>query len=144
MYRTIGPVKCPYFNGDRVYFNSEGFEHVIFKEWNKTRSREEQYTRFRLLPLVVSIIKRSGTLQEYCEKNVFVRGQSKGRWTKVMKLVRYYVFVAIVKDLRLKVIIKEIDGCQKNFHSVYPSWKTVMDDDGNQQKKLYKGDPEFD
>jgi len=56
-YKSVVNVKCPYFNNELVYFNSEGFEHVIFKEWNKTRTRAEQYTRFRLLPLAVSIIK---------------------------------------------------------------------------------------
>jgi hypothetical protein len=64
-YKSIGSVKCPYFNNEPVYFNSEGFEHLVFKEWNKTRSQVEQYTRFRLLPLAVSVIKKSGTMQEF-------------------------------------------------------------------------------
>ena len=64
-YRSVTSIKCPYFNGEEVHFNSDGFEHIVFKEWNKTRSRTDQYVRFRLLPLAVSVIKKSGTLQEY-------------------------------------------------------------------------------
>jgi hypothetical protein len=143
-YQSIDPVKCPYFNGDCVHFNSEGFEHIVFKEWNKTRSRVEQYTRFRLLPLAVSITKKSGTLQEYDERNLFVRRQSRGKWNKILKPVRYYVFTAIVKDLRVKVIVKEIEGGQKCFHSIYPSWNTQPDGQGGKKKKLYHGDPETD
>lgn len=70
-YDSIEKVRCPFFNDD-VHFNSEGFEHIRFKAWNKSRTQQEQYTRYRLIPLAVSIIKRSGTLQEYDERNIFV------------------------------------------------------------------------
>jgi len=143
-YDAIGKIKCPYFGGEEVHFNSEGFEHLIFKTWNKTRSLTEQYTRLRLLPLVALIIKRSGTLQEYDEKNIFVRHQSSGRWTKVMKLARYYIFIAIIRDLRMKIIIREVDGERKKFYSVYPSWHTESDGNGGKKKKLYSGNPEMD
>lgn len=39
-YYSIGRIRCPYLDGD-VHFNSEGFEHLLFKTWNKTRSRSE-------------------------------------------------------------------------------------------------------
>jgi hypothetical protein len=143
-YKSIGPIKCPYFSGECVYFNSTGFEHLVFKEWNKTRSQTEQYTRFRLLPLAVSVIKKSGTLQEFDERKLFVRTKSKDGWNKVMKTVKYYVFVAIVGELRLKVIVKEIEGGQKNFHSVYPSWQVVVSEGGIKKKKFFSGDLETD
>jgi len=57
-------------------------------------------------------------------------------------LVRYYVFVAIEKSVRLKIIIKEIEGGEKFFYSLYPSWKTTKD---NPQKKIfYSGNLEED
>jgi hypothetical protein len=143
-YRSIGSVKCPYFNNEPVAFNSEGFEHVIFKEWNKTRSQLEQYTRFRLLSLGVSVIKRSGTLQEFDKRNLFVRMKSKNGWNKVMKVVRYYVFVAIFGELRLKVVVKEVEGGQKYFWSIYPSWETKSDINGEKKKKFFSGNPETD
>lgn len=143
-YKSIGNVKCPYFNGEPVYFNSEGFEHIIFKHWNKTRSQIEQYTRFRLLPLAVTVIKKSGTLQEFDQRNLFVRRKSKDGWNKILKNVKYYIFTAIIGDLRLKIVIKEIEGGQKNFWSLYPSWDTIKNIEGEKKKKFYSGDPETD
>ncbi len=143
-YKSIISVKCPYFNNDPVHFNADGFEHIIFKEWNKTRSRVDQYARFRLLPLAVSVIKRSGTMQEYAERNSFVRRKSKGGWNKLMKLVRYYVFIAIIGELRIKVVVKEIEGGSKNFHTMYPSWEIEKRPDGSKIKKLYSGNLETD
>lgn len=143
IYKGIGRVRCPYFDGAEIVFNSDGFEHLIFKSWNRTRSREDQFVRFRLLRLVMEVLRRSGTLQEYEERMMFVRRQSSGKWNKMMKSVRYYAFVAIVDDVRLKVIIKEVDGIRR-FHSVFPSWKVVSKDDGRGHKKLFSGDPEND
>ena len=144
IYDAIGQIKCPYFNGEEIHFSFEGFEHIRFKDWNKTRSQVEQYTRFRLIPLAASIIKKSGTMQEYDEKNIFVRQQSRGRWTRAMKFARYYIFIAIVKDLRMKVIIREVSGEKKKFYSVYPSWKIEPEGQGGMKKKLYAGNPETD
>ena len=142
-YYSIGRIKCPYFNED-IHFNSEGFEHLLFKSWNKTRSRSEQYMRLRLLSLVCQVISKSHTLQEYEEKQILVRQKINSRWEKRNKLVYYYVFVAIIKDCRVKVIIKEITGGEKFFYSLYPSWKVVVDVNGNQRKVFYSGDLEMD
>jgi len=30
-YKSIGGVKCPYFNGESIHFNSEGFEHLLLR-----------------------------------------------------------------------------------------------------------------
>lgn len=142
-YKSIGQVKCPYLD-DVVHFNAEGFEHLLFKAWNKTRSNAEQYTRLRLLPLVPEIIKKSHTLQEFDERKLFVRQKINSLWGQRMKTVRYYVFVAIVKNLRLKVVVKEIEGGAKFFYSLYPSWRVVDDGNGNQRKVFYTGNLEED
>ena len=107
-YKSIGKVMCPYFK-DYVHFNVNGFDHLLFKTWNRGRSKKEQYTRLRLLPLVVKIVSRSHTLQEYDERRMFVRQKINSRWEKRVKLVRYYAFVAIIQEVRLKIIIKEIN-----------------------------------
>ena len=60
-----------------------------------------------------------------------------------MKTVYYYVFVAIVKKVRLKIIIKEIEGGNKYFYGLYPSWWTVKGEIGD-IKKFYSGDLERD
>ncbi len=61
-YEKIGKVKCPYLN-DFVHFNTVGFQHLLFKGWNKTRLRTEQYIRLKLIKLAPLVIGRSHTLQ---------------------------------------------------------------------------------
>ena len=121
-YKNIKKVWCPYFK-ENVHFNSEGYEHLLFKEWNKTRSRIEQYMRLRLLPFAPKIIGLSHTLQEYAESKRFERRKINSRWEKRLVLVRYYVFIAILNETRFKIIVKEVEGGAKMFHSIYPSWK---------------------
>ena len=141
IYEKIGKVWCPCLKDD-VCFNSEGFDHILSKTWNRGRSSLEQYTRLRLLPLVPNIITKSHTLQEYDERNILIRQNINSRWEKRMKLVRYYVFIAIIKEVRLKIIIKEIEGGNKIFYSLYPSWKTTKD--SSKKKIFFSGNLEED
>ncbi|MFH1048094.1 MAG: hypothetical protein V1732_00330 [Patescibacteria group bacterium] len=142
-YESIGLVKCPYLKCD-VHFNTEGFQHLLFKSWNRTRSRAEQYTRLRLISLAPKIISLSHTLQEYNECKVFARQKINSRWESKLKIIHYYVFAAIIKDVRIKIVVKEIKGGVKFFYSLYPSWKVVKDINGKKRKKFYSGDPETD
>ncbi len=142
-YGAIVKVKCPYLTGD-VHFNTEGFQHLLFKDWNTTRTRFEQYTRLRLIKLAPEIIKISHTLQEYDERQLFVRQKINSRWEKRLKTVRYYVFVAIIDFVRLKIVIKEIEGGVKFFYSLYPSWRVEKDSNGNNKKIFFSGNLEID
>ena len=94
-YKNIDKIRCPYLN-DEVHFNNEGFEHLLFKSWNRTRSRIEQYTRLRLLKLAPEILKKSHTLQEYDERKIFVRQKINSRWERRVKIVRYYIFLSLI------------------------------------------------
>lgn len=144
-YQSIEPVWCPYLQ-TKVHFNSEGFEHLLFKSWNRTRKQVEQYVRLRLLPVAVKIIQKSHTLQEYDERRMFVRQKINSRWEQRAKLVRYYVFIAIetTKNVRLKVVVKEIEGGEKFFWSLYPSWRVATNTNGQQRKVFYSGNLETD
>ena len=92
-YQQIGKIRCPYLE-DYVHFNNEGFEHLLFKNWNRTRSRNEQFARLKLLHLAPIIISKSHTLQEYDQRNILVRQKINSRWEKRLKSVKYYVFIA--------------------------------------------------
>ena len=135
-YEKIGKVRRPYLN-DYVHFNTIGFQHLLFKNWNKTRLRTEQYIRLKL-------IKLAHTLQEYDERKNFVRQKINSRWETRMMIIRYYVFVAIINNARIKVIVKEIDGGAKLFYSLYPSWKVTVDINGQKKKKFFSGNLELD
>ena len=61
-YRSIGKVHCPCFT-EEIHFNAKGFDHLIFKEWNKTRIAADQFYRFRHIRVAPEILKNSKTLQ---------------------------------------------------------------------------------
>ena len=142
-YEKVGKVRCSYFN-DFVHFNSEGFQHLLFKSWNRTRTRPKQYARLRLLSFAPEIIARSHTLQEYMEQRNLVRQKINSRWEQRLKLIRCYAFVAVIldKQLRIKIIVKEVEGGAKCFYSLYPSWRIAADVRGNKRKVFFAGDLE--
>lgn len=134
-YKSIQKVWCPFLS-DNVYFNADGLEHLLFKSWNRSRALVEQYTRLRLFYLVPDIVRKSHTLQEYDERKMFVRQKINSRWEKRLKNVYYYVFIAIVKKVRLKIIVKEIEGGNKFFYSLYPSWWIIKGLDGSEKRNF--------
>ena len=64
-YNDINNVFSPSFN-QKVQFNAEGFNHIVFKRARSEREKSSQILRFKLLPLAVKLIKISTT---YHEKN---------------------------------------------------------------------------
>ncbi len=142
LYEKTDKVFCPYLKAD-VMFNAKGLDHIKFKGWNRTRSMLEQYMRFKLFPLAPDIIKDSHTLQEFYETNRLERQKVNSRWEQRMIKVRYYGFVAVIKNTRVKVIVKEVDGGSNFFWSIIPFWKSRKDEFSNKIKKiLHEGDLE--
>jgi len=121
-YKKIGSVRCPYLK-EGVAFNARGLEHIKFKNRNQARSNEDQYIRFRCLPLANTIIKASHTLQEFQKRKEMV-GSKKGKWTKIMKQVEYFEFIAVIKEVRVRVIVKKVDKGEPHFWSIIPFWRT--------------------
>ncbi len=139
-YKEIGQVRCPYLE-DIVHFNSEGFQHILYKKGTIKRNEQDQYVRLCLLPLAKKVISRSHTLQQYYQERRFERVQSNSKWNHEMKLVKYYAFMAIINNALIKVIVKEIEGRNKNFYSIIPKWQEVFRE-GEKQKILHTGNPE--
>lgn len=140
-YKSLGKIKCPYFP-DEISFNSKGMQHLKFKAWNKTRSIIDQYMRFKLLKYAPEVIKKSHTLQEICTKKNFEKVQVNSRWETKAIVVNYYGFIAILDEIRIKVIVKEVGLGEKYFWSIIPCWKqdkTVLN-----KKILHEGDLEKD
>ena len=61
-YKSFLPTYCPYFK-DKVHFTASGLEHLKFKRRNVARPRQDQYMRFKLLKVVLTILSDSKTLQ---------------------------------------------------------------------------------
>ena len=84
-YAGIMHVYCPYF-GEKISFSIKGWDHLIFKRWNKPRAIEDQYSRIRHIKLAPEILKLSKTVQGIWVTNKFERiKRSDKRWEKVLK-----------------------------------------------------------
>jgi hypothetical protein len=122
-YSKTAKIRCPYFNED-VHFNSKGLDHLIFKGFNRTRPIQDQFVRFRHLSCAFEIIKNTKTLQGYHSKQRIERIRRNKKWERVMRLVTYYEFIAVIEShgskVRVKVVVKQVDGSEKHFLSIIP------------------------
>ena len=122
LYKTIIEIYCPYFK-ENIYFNAQGLEHLKFKKRDKNRSKEDQYMRFKLLHLAPEIIKTSHTVQGIWKTKQFESIRKNSRTEDILREVTYYEFIAVVKNTRVKIILKEVESERKLFWSIIPFWK---------------------
>lgn len=139
-YETIGEIYCPYFK-EKITFNTKGLKHLKFKSNRQARSRTDQYARLKLLYLTPQILKASYTLQGIWQTKRFEMLSINSRWEHIMKDVIFYEFIAVMDNVRAKVIIKEVYGGEKHFWSVIPYWSI---DKENRKRILYSGNLEYD
>jgi len=142
-YNNIRRVHSPVFNQE-IIFDSEGFNHIIFKRAHAERERSSQILRFKLLPLAVKLVKISTTYQEFEEtiKEFEVKSFKK----KVRKScpVEYWGIIAIVDGRKIKVIIrKRGENGAMHFWSIVPAWVTNKYRDTRFFTTM-KGNPEED
>jgi hypothetical protein len=144
VYNKVGKVRCPYLNED-VNFNAKGFEHLIFKGYNRTRPIQDQFSRLRHLHLAPEILKNSKTLQGYQVKQRLERVRRNQKWETVMRVVYYYEFIAIMEShgskVRVKIVVKQVEGSEKHFLSIIPFWGT---DKNSGERIIHSGNPEND
>lgn len=139
-YAFIGEIHCPYFN-EKIAFNSAGFKHLKFKSDQVARPRSEQYARLKLLTLAPQVLSLSRTAQGISHTKHFERIRIHSRTDTILKPVSYYEFIAVLDNVRVKVVVKQIDGGQKFFWSIIPFWKI---DTVNSRRVLHSGDLEYD
>lgn len=58
-----------------------------------------------------------------------------------MKEVIFYEFIAVLENVRTKVIVKEVIGGEKYFWSVIPYWSINK---AGSKRILYSGNPDAD
>lgn len=139
-YKTVDYVFCPYF-GEKIVFNAKGLRHLKFKSDRQARPYTEQYPRLKLLHLSPEILKKSHTVQGVWEIKRFEDQKTNSRWEHILKNVIYYEFIAVLENVRVKVIVKEVLGGEKHFWSVIPFWGI---DKIASKRILHSGDPEND
>jgi hypothetical protein len=140
LYGTLGLVYCPYFK-EKISFNAKGLRHLKFKSDQQARPYKDQYPRLKLLHLAPKVISQSHTLQGIWQTKHFEQMKTEGNWRFLMKNVTYYEFIAVVENIRVKVIVKQIEGGDKYFWSIIPNWRINKN---NNQRILHDGDPECD
>jgi hypothetical protein len=143
-YNVLDSVYSPYFK-ENIHFNSKGFEHLIFKTWNRTRPIDDQFSRLRHLKLAPVVISQSKTLQGIWSTKKFERTKKKdGSWQQILKETTYYEFIAVMEShgsmIRVKIIVKQIAGGEKFFLSIIPFWGV----DTRGERIMHSGDPEND
>lgn len=138
-YKNIDSVICPYFH-EKVNFNTEGLEHIKLKAWNRARSQADQFMRLKLIRLAPEVVKNSRTLQGIWQTKLPIRRKSHGKWEAVFTNVTYYEFIAVLEDRRVKVIVKQVQGGEKFFWTLIPSWRI----DQFNRRVLHSGNPESD
>ena len=143
-YNSIGKIRCPYF-GEDVHFNTKGLDHLIFKGYNRTRPIQDQFARLRHIKLAPEILTNSKTLQGVWKTQKFERLKRKDGWEKVLKHATYYEFIAILEShgskVRIKVIVKQVEGTEKHFLSIIPFWGLNK---LTGEKVMHSGNPETD
>lgn len=141
-YKGIGSVFSPVLN-EKVYFNAEGFNHIIFKGSHSERDKSSQILRFKLLPLAQKLIKISTTYQEFEETIKEFDGKKNKKRVKISKSVIYWGIIAIIEGRKIKTIIRKAGNGNFCFWSVIPAWTTNKYRDIRFYTTM-KGNPEED
>jgi len=120
-YKKIGCLNCPVFNNKKVYFNSEGFNHLVYKK-SSERNKNDQIIKFKLLPIAKEIVGLATTYQEYDEGMFNITRKKFKKRTVESVRVKYWALVAIIRNYKVKVIIRQVGDGNKHFYSVIPAW----------------------
>ena len=140
LYEMIDSVYCPYF-GEKIAFNAKGLKHLRFKFDKQARPYRDQYPRLKLLRFAPEVLKKSHTVQGISMVKRFEAQKTNSRWEHVLKDVTYHEFIAVLENVRVKVIVKEVLGGEKHFWSVIPFWGI---DKEARKRILHSGDMEHD
>lgn len=126
LYLSLGSVQCPAIG--EVHFNSDGFMHMIFQDDERREKRDwkNQMKRFELFPHVPHVLKSITHCQEYFEIMKSVEIKMNKQRMQAVKIVRYWGFVAIIKNYkrRIKIVVRQIGDGHIHFWSIIPYWTT--------------------
>ena len=112
-------IMCPFFEQE-ITLNSDGLHHLQFSA-RRERSKEEQILKFKLLPLALKVIKKTGTVQEYRKELIPIGKKSERDGLRATKLVQSWGFESIVgKDMEIKIraIVRQVGDGKLVFWSV--------------------------
>jgi len=124
LYKSFRSIKCPALKNQEVYFNAEGFNHLIYRIPKQERDKRVQIMRFELLEKARELIGITTTLQEYEDYLTQIpRWMNKKKQMTNVKICDSGL-VGIIKGYRIKVVLRKIGNGKIEFHSVIPAWST--------------------
>lgn len=92
-------IKCPAFGSEDVLVTREGWEHLAH---SKRKSKLDVFGRFFVLELIKPLL-------EVSQKAVYYRK---------IDSTQYWGFEGIVENVRLRVIVRQIEDSAKHLYSV--------------------------
>lgn len=120
-YDALGIVRCPALSG-KVHFTSEGFNHLRYAG-KRERPINVQVMKLSLVGYINEILSITTTIQEHDERRELIHKKRYKKLSKEWSTIRYWGFVAIIRDKRIKVVVRQIDDGAFHFWSVIPAWK---------------------
>ena len=91
--------KCLAFDGEVVHITREGWEHVAHL---RKRTRFEVLGRLLVLERAKKLLETATVFQDYRKTNG----------------VEYWCLGAVIGEIKIRVIVRSVDGGQKHFLSV--------------------------
>lgn len=130
IYSQYSKIYNPYFKTE-IILNSDGFHHLQFSA-RRERNKIEQLFKFRLLPLGLEVIRKSGTIQEYRKILTPVGKKSSRDGSISLKNVEYWGLIAIIGEnkIKIKTILRRVGDGNITFWSIMPYSKIK---NGNQR-----------
>ena len=117
IYSEIGRVICPALGEEYVVFNRLGFNHLV-RKGRIPRTKNEQKRRFVLLVYIENVIKNPEALIEYRESVIKEKVNRHGEKVLMEYKAKFWTFVENIKDCKIKIVIRQLDGGNKHFFSV--------------------------
>ena len=108
--------------GDRVFFNSTGFRHLVWKG-KEYRSSYQQHKRLALLPFAPNIIANAKIPNS---RRIEVK-YTKIKWhhekKKALSNITYWSFKGESNGKPVRVIVRQIGNGHKHFFSIFQDHK---------------------
>lgn len=114
-YSRIQSINCPAFPNETIVFNAKGFNHLFYKGARSGRNKVSIAVRIRLLDRAVELLTKSMFFQEEDSYEGVYRGKK--------KKYQFWALEGIIKNKRIKVVVRQIGKGKKHFWSVIPSWR---------------------
>lgn len=114
-YKKIGSVACPILR-ETVYFNSDGFEHLLYKGNRKPRKLNERYMKLKCLEYVPEVIKKADVISETRQSEKRIKG-------KLKKVTFHELIYKIKEGTQIRVVVEKVGNGKLHFLSVMPHKK---------------------